>query len=237
MNETIKLLMERKSMRVFEDKPIPAEIKDAIIAAAMRAPTGGNSMFYSILDVTNQGLKDKLAVTCDNQPFIATAPLVLIFLADRRRWMKKFEQAGCENIDKPELSDLILSTSDAVIAAHASCVAADSLGLGSCYIGDIVENWEQHKEMFDLPEYVAPVCMLVYGYPTEQQLKRPQPSRFPKDMIVFENKYHDLTEDELKDYMTDEKAKAYYNRKIVADFSIEMVRSMKEIFKNWQGKD
>ena len=62
-NETIELLLKRKSMRVFEQKPIPEDIKASILAAAMRAPTAGNSMLYSILDITDQKLKDKLAET------------------------------------------------------------------------------------------------------------------------------------------------------------------------------
>ena len=71
MNETLRVLMERKSVRVFEKRPIGPEEKQAILNAAMRAPTAGNSMLYSILDVTDQALKDKLAITCDHQPFIA----------------------------------------------------------------------------------------------------------------------------------------------------------------------
>ena len=140
-------------------------------------------MLYSILDVTDQALKDKLAITCDHQPFIAAAPMVLVFLADYRRWVRKFQQAGCEDVPAPRLSDFILAANDTVIAAHAACVAAESLGIGSCYIGDIIEQWEEHREMFGLPPYVAPVSMLVFGYPTQQQKDRPQTSRFPQKMI------------------------------------------------------
>ena len=185
MNETLRVLMERKSVRVFEKRPIGPEEKQAILNAAMRAPTAGNSMLYSILDVTDQALKDKLAITCDHQPFIAAAPMVLVFLADYRRWVRKFQQAGCEDVPAPRLSDFILAANDTVIAAHAACVAAESLGIGSCYIGDIIEQWEEHREMFGLPPYVAPVSMLVFGYPTQQQKDRPQTSRFPQKMIVM----------------------------------------------------
>ena len=164
MNETLRVLMERKSVRVFEKRPIGPEEKQAILNAAMRAPTAGNSMLYSILDVTDQALKDKLAITCDHQPFIAAAPMVLVFLADYRRWVRKFQQAGCEDVPAPRLSDFILAANDTVIAAHAACVAAESLGSGSCYIGDIIEQWEEHREMFGLPPYVAPVSMLVFGW-------------------------------------------------------------------------
>ena len=236
MNETIKVLMERKSVRAFENREISSEIKEAILAAAMRAPTAGNSMLYSIIDVTDQTVKDKLAVTCDHQPFIADAKMVLVFCADYHRWYRKFELAGCEDAPAPELSDLILATNDTVIAAHAACVAAESFGIGSCYIGDIIENFEIHKELFDLPPQTAPVCMLVFGYPTQQQKDRPQPSRFAKSSIVFENKYRELSEEELVEMMPNDRTAAFYKRKYVSDFAKEMVRSMKVMFKNWNRK-
>ena len=235
MNETIRVLMQRKSVRVFEDRPIGAEEKQTILAAAMRAPTAGNSMLYSILDVTDQAKKDKLAQTCDHQPFIAKAPMVLVFLADYRRWVRKFQQAGCEEIPNPRLSDLILATNDTVIAAHAACVAAESLGIGSCYIGDIIEQWEEHQRLFDLPPFVAPVSMLVFGYPTQQQKDRPQTSRFPQKTIVMENGYHDLTEEELREFYPDDQAQAFFKRKYISDFAWEMARSSEEILKNWKG--
>lgn len=239
MNETIRLLAERKSVRVFENREIAPEVKDAILAAAMRAPTAGNMMLYSILDITDQSIKDRLAVTCDDQPFIATAKMVLIFCADYRRWHRKFRLAGCDggDVPAPELSDLLLAASDAVIAAHAACTAAESLGVGSCYIGDIIENFEEHRALLKLPPQTAPVCMLVFGYPTAQQRERRQTTRFPRESIVFENGYRELTEDELLEMMPNERTQALYTRKYISAFAREMVRSTKEIFKNWNRKD
>ena len=192
---------------------------------------------WFLIDVTDQALKDRLAVTCDHQPFIAQAKMVLIFCADYHRWYRKFKLAGCENVSAPELSDLILATNDAVIAAHAACVAAESFGIGSCYIGDVIENFEIHQELMHLPPQVAPVSMLVFGYPTQQQKERAQPSRFAKSSIVFENEYRELTEDELIEMMPNDRTKAYYNRKYVSDFAKEMDRSMKVIFQNWNLQD
>ena len=74
MNEVIKQIKERKSVRVFEDREIDLAIKDEIINAAFEAPTAGCMMLYSILDITDGELKAKLSVACDNQPFIAKAP-------------------------------------------------------------------------------------------------------------------------------------------------------------------
>lgn len=239
MNDTIRLLAERKSVRVFEDREIAPEIKDAVLAAAMRAPTAGNMMLYSILDITDQAIKDRLAITCDNQPFIASAKMVLIFCADYRRWHRKFRLAGCDggDVPAPELSDLLLAASDAVIAAHAACTAAESLGVGSCYIGDILENFEEHRALLKLPPQTAPVCMLVFGYPTAQQRERRQTTRFSRESIVFENGYRELTEDELLEMMPNERTQALYTRKYTSAFAREMVRSTKEIFKHWNRKD
>ena len=82
MNPTLKQLADRKSVRIFTDRPIGAEEKTAILRAASDAPTAGCQQLYTILDITEQELKAQLAESCDHQSFIAKAPLVLIFCAD-----------------------------------------------------------------------------------------------------------------------------------------------------------
>ena len=86
MNPVMDVLLKRKSVRAYEEREISPEVRAEILQATLRAPTAGNMMLYSILDVTDQSIKDRLAVTCDNQPFIARAPMVWIFLADYQRW-------------------------------------------------------------------------------------------------------------------------------------------------------
>lgn len=97
-NKVLEVLKNRKSVRAFTDEEISPEIKDAILGAAMRAPTAGNMQLYSIIDVTDQDLKEKLAVSCDNQPFIAKAKMVLVFCADYHRWLRKFKLSDCEDV-------------------------------------------------------------------------------------------------------------------------------------------
>ncbi|HZK28904.1 MAG TPA: nitroreductase family protein, partial [Clostridia bacterium] len=205
MNPTLTLLQNRKSVRSYSDQPITTQEKQAILSAAMRAPTAGNMMLYSILDITDQALKEKLSQTCDHQPFIAQAPLVLVFCADYRRWMKKFAVCECDGGTpaKPEEGNLLLACSDALIAAQTAVVAAESLDIGSCYIGDILEQAETHIKLLDLPEYVMPITMVVFGHPTPQQRDRKQLNRFPQDMIVFENTYRDLSDEEIQDFAAD----------------------------------
>jgi nitroreductase len=73
----LEVLDARSSTRVFAPTPITDAEKDAILSATFRAPTGGNMMLYTMIDVADQALKDRLAVTCDDQPFMAKAPWVL----------------------------------------------------------------------------------------------------------------------------------------------------------------
>lgn len=238
MNQVIKELIERKSVRVFEEKQIPPEEISAILEAAVNAPTAGNQQLYTIINVTDQNLKEKLAKSCDNQPFIAKAPLVLVFCADCRKWYNTFLEYGC-NPRKLGVGDLMLAVSDTNIAAQNAVVAAHSLGIGSCYIGDIMENAELQRKLLSLPDYIFPAAMLVFGYPTEQQKERVKPPRAEMRHIVHENGYRDMDAFELKEMLSvksgkndfNEWIKAFCERKFNSDFSREMTRSV-EVFLN-----
>ena len=104
MNEIIKSLYDRKSVRVYEDRPIPEKMKQIILEAAAQAPSAGCQQLYTILDITDQKLKDELVKTCDNQPFIPTAPMVLVFCADCKKWYDAYLEAGCSP-RKPGVGD------------------------------------------------------------------------------------------------------------------------------------
>ena len=105
MNSVLRTIMDRQSVRVFEKRGIEPSAKEQILAAAMRAPTAGNLMLYSIIDVSKQEIKNTLAKTCDNQPFIAKAPLVLLFLADYQRWYDYFNACGvAKNVQRKRRS-------------------------------------------------------------------------------------------------------------------------------------
>ncbi|XCP83558.1 nitroreductase family protein [Roseburia hominis] len=241
MNEVLRQLQERKSVRVFEDREISAEDKAAILEAAVMAPSAGNQQLYTILDITDQKKRERLSETCDHQPFIATAKLVLIFCADCQKWYDAFLAADCEP-RYPGAGDLLLAVDDALIAAQNAVTAAHSLGIGSCYIGDIMENCEVHREMLDLPEYVFPAAMLVFGYPTEQQKNRKKPERVAMKHIVHENAYRHMDSAELQEMFDvklntktyEEWMKAFCNRKYNSDFSKEMTRSVEKFLENFR---
>jgi nitroreductase len=254
MSQVMEVLMKRRSVRAYEEREVSAAVRAEILKAALRAPTAGNLMLYSILDITDQKIKDKLAVTCDHQPFIARAPMVWIFLADYQRWYDYFLASGVEELcarrglalEKPSESDLFLACCDAMIAAQNAVIAAESFGLGSCYIGDIMEQYETHGDLLDLPPYVFPIGMVVFGYPTQQQKDRELTSRFDEKFIVFENKYRRLGGSDFDEMFASRQlprgkamegieniGQAAYINKFGADFSIEMRRSVREMLKAW----
>lgn len=182
-----------------------------------------------------------MAISCDHQPFIAKAPIVLIFLADPNRLWDLYRagqvpescnESGEAFIQKPALSDLMLASCDAMAAAQNVVIAAQSLGLGSCYIGDIMEQIEEHREMLGLPSSVFPLTMLVIGYPTEAASRRKQTDRYPLWAMTFENHYKSLTPKELATMTGKEDIKKealrIYKKKTGADFSFEMRRSVKK---------
>ena len=240
MNPTIQELYDRKSVRVFTGETISKDEKELILTAAMQAPTAGNQQLYTIIDVTDQALKEKLSETCDHQPFIAEADMVLIFVADCQKWYEGFCDVGADP-RKPGVGDLMLAVTDASIAAQNAVVAAQSLGIGSCYIGDIMENAEIHKEILHLPEYAFPAVMLVFGYPTQQQIEREKPKRVKLSHVVHENGYRTMDAAERKE-MWQEKAgvlsyeewmKRFCERKFNSDFSKEMSRSVEVYLKKF----
>lgn len=235
-NEILRALSARKSVRVFTDEPITAEERAAILQGAFQAPTAGNQQLYTILDITDPALKARLADLCDHQPFIAKAPLCLVFLADCRRWPRAYRAAGVEAPRDPGAGDLLLALADSCIAAQNAVTAAESLGIGSCYIGDVLENAEAMREALHLPAHVVPACMLVFGRPTQQQKDRKKPVRFREEAVVCENVYRDRTEAELREDFTlrgadvpefdfDRYLQAFCKRKYDSDFSREMSRS------------
>ncbi|MDO4940610.1 MAG: nitroreductase family protein [Erysipelotrichaceae bacterium] len=239
-SQTIKELVERKSVRVFTKRKISKKNKNIIFEAAINAPTAGNMQLYSIIDVTDNEIKEKLSVYCDNQPFIRDAKMVLVFLADYQKWYEGFKYCGCKP-RHPSYGDLQISTVDATIAAQNAVTAAWSLGIGSCYIGDIIERHDDVCKLLNLPNYAIPACMVVFGYPAKKQLLRNKSKRVNLEYTVFENKYHKLSKQDTKKMFIDKAPKgmyeswmkAFYKRKYNSDFSIEMSKSMKKYLKKY----
>ena len=240
MNEVIKLLKSHTSIRKFNERKITDEQMQLIIESAMQGATAGNMMAYSIIKIRSKDTLSKLAKSCDDQPFIANADLALLFVADNYKWHKFYEQRNISetflDYTGPCISDFMLGVEDGMIAAQNAVIAAESLGIGTCYIGDIMENYEYHKELFNLPQYTMPIALVVMGnYDTKPQKR----DRFDKSYVVFDEVYPTITEEFINDMFLKEESKdsefamKFYKRKMDAPFFKEMIRSIKMYISEW----
>lgn len=258
MDPTVKLLLNRRTHRSFTDRHITEEHRTLIKQATLRAPTAGNMMFYSVIEVTDKAKLERLSILCDNQPMIATAPMVWLFVSDARKWVNFYKESGTVAKGKeqgipwraPGAGDLLLAMSDALIAAQSAVVAAEALGVGSCYIGDILEHHAQIVELFDLPQYTAVATLIIFGYPKATGPLAHPAIRCPIPSIFMENSYREPHLQELEEafgaqeqQLRDQKrlpfdntgniADYYYFRKHTSDFMEEMNRSAKALIDHW----
>ena len=200
---------------------------------------------YTIIEITDQELKNRTASLCHGQAFIGEAPMVLLFAADFKKW-NDFFHIYAPDSRTPGLGDMMLAWEDSYIAMQNAVTAAWALGIGSCYIGDILENYEFHKELLDLPDYVVPISLVCLGYYKEGH-KRVHRKRFDQKYVVFEEKYRELSDEELKEMFAERAAgfvktptssaenfaQAFYRRKTGAAFSKEMKRSVRAMLADY----
>lgn len=193
-NPTVRLLHERSSVRsFFADRPVPREVVDDVLLAGIHAPSGGNLQPFSIIKITSPQAARDLADMC-KQDFIGQAPVNLLFCLDFHRLQRWAELEVAPFSATASFRHFWIGFQDTIIAAQNICTAADALGLGSVYIGTIVDYMLQASERFGLPKGVLPVVLLCLGYPKH----RPQPRRkLPLTAIVHEEMYRELPDQEL----------------------------------------
>lgn len=192
-NETLRLLNERASLRHFSEQEIEPETIDMLMQTACNAPSGGNNQPVSIIKIQDQAVREKLGELCW-QPFIGKAPLNLLFCMDLHRNAVISEVGEVPYTAGHAFRHFWISFQDTMIAAQNVCTAADALGLGSCYIGTIMEHFDKCVEMFELPHLVVPVVLLVIGYPASVPGIR---KKFTPEVMVHSEKYQAYQPEEL----------------------------------------
>ncbi|MDF2962516.1 MAG: NADPH-dependent oxidoreductase [Paenibacillus sp.] len=187
MNEVIKLLKKHTSVRKFSAQPVTDEQLQAIVSAAQSASTSSNVQAYSIIRVSDAGMKQQLSVLSGNYSYVAECPVFLVWCADLFRLHMAH---GIHEHEEPAYigttENLIVATVDAALAAQNAAVAAESMGLGIVYIGGIRNRIAEVSEMLKLPNYVYPVFGMCIGYPDQQPGQRP---RLPLGAVLHENTY------------------------------------------------
>jgi nitroreductase len=192
-NETLRLLCERASLRDFEDRPVPSDVLESVFSAGLHAASGGNLQPLSILTIEDPKRRRELANRCD-QPFMARAPVHLLFLIDWRRLERWAALEEAPFTATSSFQHFWISFQDVVISAQNICTAIDSLGLGSVYIGTILDFLPDLREMFALPDGVFPVVLLCLGYPRTHPKPR---TKLRMSLVVHHERYVESTDEEL----------------------------------------
>lgn len=191
MTDTEKLLNAHRSIRKYQDRPIPQDVMDRIIECGSRASNTGNMQIYSVVVTRDPQLKDKLSKLHYGQG--ASCAAYLTICVDVNRYHHWTRQRGC---DEPYNNFLWLmsGTVDASLFAQNICVAAESEGLGFCFLGTVMYNAAPIAQLLNLPKGVVPVITLSLGYPDEQPA---QSERLPLDGIVHNETYHDYSDEDI----------------------------------------
>ena len=192
-DQAVTKMTERRSVRAYRNEHIPEEILDRILSAGITAATGGNLQPYSILVEKDPERKEWLSEIL-HYPFVKNADICLIFLLD---WHKLEVYSHCRKapfVEHASTSHFMIAWDDTLAAVQATETAAWLYGVGSCYIGHIMDCVEELTEKYHLPEHTFPAILLTLGYPKTMPPKTP---KLAKKMVVFEGDYPQLTEEEI----------------------------------------
>lgn len=193
LNETMRLLCERGSCRNFTSQPLTEDALEALLTAGVHAATGGNLQPYSIIVIKDKERREKLAEMCF-QSYMATAPIHLLFCIDFHRLERWARLKLAPFAANHAFRHFWISFQDTIITAQSICTAADSLGMGSVYIGTIMEYITECREMFKLPQGVLPVVLLCVGYPASHPAPR---RKLSPDVVTHREEYRELSDESL----------------------------------------
>ncbi|KOP65215.1 NADPH-dependent oxidoreductase [Bacillus sp. FJAT-18019] len=198
MNDTISLLMNHRSIRKYSNQPVSEEQLRAVVAAGQMASTSSNVQAYSIIAVTSQEKKQRLAELAGNQAYIVECPVFLVWCADLFRLKKSTDALSADQETYEDSTEnFIVATVDAALAAQNAAIAAESLGLGIVYIGGVRNAIAEFSEVLELPELVYPVFGMCLGYPDQKPGLRP---RLPMEAVLHRDRYEREAVEEVKNY-------------------------------------
>ncbi|MEW6375584.1 MAG: nitroreductase family protein [Thermodesulfobacteriota bacterium] len=190
-----ELMMKRRSVRVFKDQEIPEPMIEQLIDVANHAPSGGNIQPLSIILVRAIEGRRKLAELAGEQPWVRNAPLAMIFCLDFYRIKRWAEICQTDFRGEQALNHFLIAYADLMVAAQNVVILAESLGLGSVYIGSIQHEIDETRNFFQIPEYVLPMMVLSIGYPESIPKHIP---KLKKEIIVHRENYRRPEEDDIR---------------------------------------
>jgi nitroreductase len=196
MADISEVLLNRRTIRKYSSKPVDDKILNDILEMGCRTSTTGNMQVYSIIITRDDKKKRELFPLHFNQKMITEAPVVLTFCADFNRFNKwcrlRFADPGYDNF-----LSFITAAIDALLVAQTVCIAAESKGLGICYLGTTTYMAHKIIEVLELPVGVVPVTTVTLGWPAEHP---EQTDRLPLEAVIHKEVYRDYTSESIGKY-------------------------------------
>ncbi|MEF3275097.1 MAG: NADPH-dependent oxidoreductase [Chloroflexus sp.] len=188
-NAVIDLLLSHRSVRSYSTEPLPEGTLETMIAAAQSAATSSNLQTWSVVAVTDPERKDRLATLAGNQNHIRRAPLFMVWLADLNRIARAADARQMRHDGLDYLEMWLVGVIDAALAAQNAVIAAESLGLGTVYIGAIRNQPLAVAAELKLPPMIMPVFGLCVGRPNPARPAAIKP-RLPQEAVLHREEYH-----------------------------------------------
>ncbi|RQP04410.1 MAG: NADPH-dependent oxidoreductase [Paracoccus sp. BP8] len=185
-NPVLATLLAHRSVRSYLPDALAPGTLETLVAAASSAPTSSNIQAWSVVAVTDPAKRDRLAEIAGGQDHIRQAPLILVWIADLSRAEAVADRAGVTLLGLDYTETFLLAAIDAALAAQNALVAAESLGLGTVYIGALRNDPEAVAHLLGLPRRAVAVFGLVVGrpdpaVPTAVKPRLPQPAVLHRD--------------------------------------------------------
>ena len=203
--DVIEMLRSHRSIRKFTEEPIEDDLAESIIAAGFAAATSSNLQGTTVIRVRNPETRSSIAELAGGQTYVETAAAFFVWCADLHRSSVACEMAGGD-FHGGMTEHFIIAATDCAIAAQSAVVAAESVGLGICYIGGIRNDPAQMTELLELPDQVVPLFGLCLGWPDQDPALKP---RLPLSVTLKEETYNEVNDrDGITAY--DEQMREYY---------------------------
>lgn len=225
MNPVIDLLNSHRSIRKFTDQKIDEDTFLELIRAGQSAATSSHVQAATLINVKDEGNRSRIAELAGGQAYIATCSHFLVFCADMKRIFDACNRAGTE-VKEGMTEQFIIATVDAALMAQNVAVAAESVGLGICYIGGIRNNPAEISSILKLPKHVYPVFGFCMGYADQAPELKP---RLPVDTILKQD-YYDDSGDAARIEEFDETMRSYYQKRSSSNKSSNWTEQMKVLF-------
>jgi nitroreductase len=204
MGDIGDILLGRKTIRKYSSEAVDDKLLNELIRMACRASTTGNMQLYSIIVTRDEQMKSAMAPIHFNQKMVTEAPVVLTFCADFNRFIKWCRLRNAEPGYYNFLS-FFTAAIDALLVAQTLCIAAESKGLGICYLGTVTYNANKLIDLLRLPRGVVPVATVTLGWPAENP---EQVDRLPIDAIIHNEKYTDYSDKDIDRIYSEKEARS-----------------------------